>query len=1298
MKKKKKKNPRFVFLADVALSTLFLKKKTRPSFSHQKNKNRLPGDDDENGDDGAGTSGGGLSALFARARRRRRNGEGGGDESTTTTPLLSPPSPSPSPPSPQQQPLQPQRTLFSAKNVDASLSRLYRYHEEGGFTAVALSRALNLLAILFTAAFATTLLLVVKWGELAESQCLKEDSCDIADVALDFSPLRHYWAGKRPDLGFGRVVGALMLLAALGCFFVASAVAAVADVRAALESRAVCEGVLGLSERSLRRVSWAEVARRLVEAQREERRSGGGRDDGGNGNGNGRGGGRSFPHDDDDDGEEDFDDIDPDDLCRTSSSNRPLLGPLASDPATVLDEPLLAARIMRRDNYLIALLTEGLVPLAPRAWQLTPEEENDENDGNDGNSSKLRRAWRRVASSSRKLLRKVPLKFLPSLPPSLAAAYEWNLRAVLLEPMFVLSSSSSSDGGEGEGSESENDDENDDGGEGGRRRRRREGQNKPFPPPPPLVVLSREATDPLALAARSRRFALLNALAAPFALALLFVLLFMRHAERLYHHPSTAAARGWSRLARWRVREFNELPGTLERRLERSRPAAERYVAGFPSPASAAAAKFVAFVAGSGAALLLLVAVLQDRLLERSLWGRHLVWWIALLGIVLAGSRSWAEGGGSGSGSGSGGTSSHVAHAVRRRNRLPAPPSSRSSASASAAAALASSPSFRSSRSRSGFSWDEQDAALLDVASFTHFYPRRWRGRGGSRATQQEFEEMFPPALASLLLSEVAALVAVPLILWRDLPRAASEICEFVGRNTVRIDGVGDVCSLSAFRGGSGKEGTGDGNGNENGDVDGKTKTKPDLSASALALLSQSREGKLEKSLLSFAGEYPEWEPDRESRALLEAVARKCKEKSSGGGGSGGGGGSKGSGGGGGDGAFPAALAASSSSLLGSILLRGGEQETEKPKPKRRPAMAARRRDTAFGSSSELQQAEEEEEDDDDDEKPPPPAAFAAASRSAFLPPGDGGEGDLAVAHLALLASLDLGEERDGGRRREEGGGGGAGAARARRQQQPPPSPPQPPPPPPPPQQQQRPPPSAPPPPPIRFFPSAAAAPPIAFASPQALRGFGAFGEEHELASLSPSPSPAASFPRPSSISAPRPSPAPAFPLPPLPPASGALARQLRAVGAAAVPPPAAFDAPSAADAAPSSSPSSSSLSSSRQQQQQQPHPPPHVSSSSPAAAAAAAAAVCTWPPAPLYGENDDDSDDEGARGSGGGGFGFGALGGGGGGGSSNANTASAAASTLMMPWAAMPPDLDEPALDAAADPWGVAARGGGGQ
>ena len=1048
----------------------------------------------------------------------------------------------------------------------------------------------------------------MKWRELSESKCLKEDTCDISEVALDLNPLRSYLAGKRPDLGLPRVAGALLLLAALVCFFVASAVAAVADVKAALESRAVYEEVLGLSERSLRRASWAEVARRLVEAQKEEgrrrrRRSGGG------------GGGGGGVSDDDDS------DLDPE-------KKKPFLGPLGSSGGIVLDEPLIAARIMRRDNYLIALLAEGLLPLAPRAgWLLTPEE-GEEGEG-EGNGSKCHRAWRRFASLSRQALRKIPFVGSFSLPPSLAAAYEWNLRAVLLEPMFVLSTSP-----EAEESDESGDDEGDggEGGQGQRRQREREEET------PPLVVLSPEATDPAALAARSRRFALLNALAAPFALALLFVLLFMRHAERLYHHPSTAAAREWSRLARWRVREFNELPRALEKRLARSRSAAERYVAGFPSPASAAAGRFVAFVAGSCAALLLLVAVLQDRLLERSLWGRHLVWWIAFLGIVLAGSRSWAEGGGGGgTGGGGAGSSSRAFPGAGRRGgrRDGGHAPARSSSSAIAA-------SFRCSRS--DFSWDDQDAALLEVASFTHFYPNRWRGRGGSRATQQEFEAMFPLALTSLLLSEVAALVAVPLMLWWDLPRAAADICAFVAENTVRIEGVGDVCSLSAFRGGGGggkKDGTG-GNGKD-GDDDGKSKTSSaaaaaaaadDLSASALALLSKSREGKLEKSLLSFAGEYPGWRPDGESRALLEAVARKCrgsrgKKNKSNGGGSGGGG------------------AAAASSLVGSILLRRDEDEEGTTMEGRRTdERERRRRDTAFGSA-ELQAEEEEEEIE---------TPAAAASRVAFLP-GDGEEDLIAAAHLALLASLDLGDgggerEREAGRR---GGSTRAGRAAAVAQQQPAPAPP----PPPPPQSQPPQPPR-----PIRFPASSS----IAASSPQlvALRGgFGSFGEEQELASLSPSP---ASFFPSSASQRPRPAvPAPAFPLPPPPqPPSGALARQLRAVVASAVPPPVAFDAPL------SFSPSAAMAAPAQQQRQQQQRPPPSP--------------VSTWPPPPMFGGNG--SDEEAGRGEN---F-FGALGGEGSGDASNNNaSAAAAATTTMMPWAAMPPDLDEPALDTAADPWGVA-------
>lgn len=46
-------------------------------------------------------------------------------------------------------------------------------------------------------------------------------------------------------------------------------------------------------------------------------------------------------------------------------------------------------------------------------------------------------------------------------------------------------------------------------------------------------------------------------------------------------------------------------------------------------------AKFVAFVAGSFAALLLGLSFLDENLLEVPMAGRNLVWWLALTGILL---------------------------------------------------------------------------------------------------------------------------------------------------------------------------------------------------------------------------------------------------------------------------------------------------------------------------------------------------------------------------------------------------------------------------------------------------------------------------------------------------------------------------------------------------------------------------------------------------------------------------------------------------------------------------------------
>jgi len=60
--------------------------------------------------------------------------------------------------------------------------------------------------------------------------------------------------------------------------------------------------------------------------------------------------------------------------------------------------------------------------------------------------------------------------------------------------------------------------------------------------------------------------ALVNLVLSPFLIAFLLIYFFLRHAEAFYHHPSSAGARRWSSLAKWRLREFNELPHYITHR------------------------------------------------------------------------------------------------------------------------------------------------------------------------------------------------------------------------------------------------------------------------------------------------------------------------------------------------------------------------------------------------------------------------------------------------------------------------------------------------------------------------------------------------------------------------------------------------------------------------------------------------------------------------------------------------------------------------------------------------------------
>lgn len=186
------------------------------------------------------------------------------------------------------------------------------------------------------------------------------------------------------------------------------------------------------------------------------------------------------------------------------------------------------------------------------------------------------------------------------------------------------------------------------------------------------------------LRARFRFAAVANLLLSPFLFVFLLIYFFMHNAERFYSHPGSLSSRRWSSLAKWTIRELNEAPHYAAHRLaashapatrygsRRQRPTLScssverarqvaccelglfvplsrawfgfmlcvswlwmrriatsthplRYLSQFPSHMVGSVCRFVAFVMGSFAALLLLLTFLDETLLERALFGRHLV-------------------------------------------------------------------------------------------------------------------------------------------------------------------------------------------------------------------------------------------------------------------------------------------------------------------------------------------------------------------------------------------------------------------------------------------------------------------------------------------------------------------------------------------------------------------------------------------------------------------------------------------------------------------------------------------------
>ncbi|KAI7735119.1 hypothetical protein M8C21_003160 [Ambrosia artemisiifolia] len=179
----------------------------------------------------------------------------------------------------------------------------------------------------------------------------------------------------------------------------------------------------------------------------------------------------------------------------------------------------------------------------------------------------------------------------------------------------------------------------------------------------------------------------------------------------------------------------------FKHRINSSVTHASDYLKQFPSPVLSIIAKFVSFVFGGFAAILIIIAFLEESLLEGHIFGRNLFWYTAVFGAITAISRALVS------------------------DEL--------------------------------LVLDPHGTMSLTV-QHTHYMPKKWRRKENTEFVRVEFETLFQYT-GKMLLEEMASIFLTPFLLIFVVPERVDDILQFIADFTVDVEGVGHVCSFSVF-------------------------------------------------------------------------------------------------------------------------------------------------------------------------------------------------------------------------------------------------------------------------------------------------------------------------------------------------------------------------------------------------------------------------------------------------------------------------------------------------------------------
>lgn len=209
--------------------------------------------------------------------------------------------------------------------------------------------------------------------------------------------------------------------------------------------------------------------------------------------------------------------------------------------------------------------------------------------------------------------------------------------------------------------------------------------------------------------------------------------------QQYHKDPSSIGGRRYTLYAQWKFREFNELPHIFTRRMDESYPIASMYIGQFPNGKLTIIMRFVAFIAGSFAAVLVLATLLDPDLEVTP--HRTVAFYLGIFAVILTVARGM----------------------IPEENRVFDP-----------------------------------ELLMTEVITYTHYMPDEWTGQLHSKKVHQEFGELFAMKVM-IFVWEIVSVVTTPFVLWFSLPECAPQIIDFFREFSVHVDGRGYVCSFAEF-------------------------------------------------------------------------------------------------------------------------------------------------------------------------------------------------------------------------------------------------------------------------------------------------------------------------------------------------------------------------------------------------------------------------------------------------------------------------------------------------------------------